>query len=456
MPTRAFVGSKGLGDCGCWDLIGVGTGPANLSVAALLAKFTAKTALFLERQTDFHWHPGMLLPRSELQVNVLKDLVTPVDPTNPCSFLNFIVESGRFYAHLTADFERVHRMEYDQYLRWVISRLPNVMPGCGVTDIVYDETFRVVAPSVQLRSRGLSIAIGPAPFIPVAAQGFLHPAVIHSSAFATDFESVAAGRAPHRVLIVGGGQSGAEIFQSLLGQPDRFARVDWVTRRNGLPPLDEAHFSNEFFSPQYARYFDSLSSSARSKDFLSKKLLNDGISQHTLGEIYRDLYFLRYLKGCDNKYNIHANTELISLAGSASGGINAQLRNTLDNTAFELAPSIVVLCTGYQYKFPSILENACRGRLDFQNFETDSGFRLIWDGPEDRPIYLLNSGSQNCGVADRDLSLMAWRAASVVNSLLDYAAYQTIPSTPSMFALPEASPSWPNANKLYGHERIAE
>ena len=70
-----------------YDVVGVGVGPFNLSVAALLHPIDSFLSCFLEERPEFQWHPGMLFPESTVQTSYLKDLVTPADPTNPYSFI---------------------------------------------------------------------------------------------------------------------------------------------------------------------------------------------------------------------------------------------------------------------------------------------------------------------------------------------------------------------------------
>lgn len=70
-----------------YDFIGVGFGPANLSVAVameetgLLHKKNFKMA-FIEAKDEFSWHRGMLLPESDMQISFFKDLVTLRNPTS--------------------------------------------------------------------------------------------------------------------------------------------------------------------------------------------------------------------------------------------------------------------------------------------------------------------------------------------------------------------------------------
>ena len=65
------------------DLIGVGFGPSNLAVAALLkGSGSALSALFLEREPRFMWHQDMLLDGADMQISFLKDLATLRNPHN--------------------------------------------------------------------------------------------------------------------------------------------------------------------------------------------------------------------------------------------------------------------------------------------------------------------------------------------------------------------------------------
>lgn len=58
------------------DVVGVGAGPFNLSVAALLHPIEEVTSKFFEQQSSYSWHPGMLLPNVSIQNSFLKDLVS--------------------------------------------------------------------------------------------------------------------------------------------------------------------------------------------------------------------------------------------------------------------------------------------------------------------------------------------------------------------------------------------
>lgn len=53
------------------DIIGIGIGPFNLGLAALLLEHRTIQAKFLERKHEFQWHKGLLLSGATLQVPFL-------------------------------------------------------------------------------------------------------------------------------------------------------------------------------------------------------------------------------------------------------------------------------------------------------------------------------------------------------------------------------------------------
>src|SRR5260370_3742158 len=110
---------------GPFAALGVGVGPFNLSLAALLAP-TSLRARFFERNAEFQWHPGLLFPEATVQVSFLKDLVTLADPTSRYSFLAFLHAKRRFYRFINTGQARVHRLEFNQYLQWVSGQLHNL------------------------------------------------------------------------------------------------------------------------------------------------------------------------------------------------------------------------------------------------------------------------------------------------------------------------------------------
>ncbi|MDE1902058.1 MAG: SidA/IucD/PvdA family monooxygenase, partial [Alphaproteobacteria bacterium] len=70
------------------DIIGIGFGPANLSLAIALQERAEESGnrletVFLEQKSAFGWFPEMLIPGATMQVSFLKDLVSLRNPCSP-------------------------------------------------------------------------------------------------------------------------------------------------------------------------------------------------------------------------------------------------------------------------------------------------------------------------------------------------------------------------------------
>ncbi|THD40679.1 lysine 6-monooxygenase, partial [Enterobacteriaceae bacterium ML5] len=121
------------------DLIGIGIGPFNLSLAAM-AKDTEKlNTAFFDANPEFSWHPGMLLPTATMQTYVLQDLVTTVAPRSEFSFINYLVEQKKIYRFLATEQLIISRDEFSDYLRWACDRIPDLHFSAPVESIDFDD-----------------------------------------------------------------------------------------------------------------------------------------------------------------------------------------------------------------------------------------------------------------------------------------------------------------------------
>ena len=74
----------------------------------------------------------------------------------------------------------------------------------------------------------------------------------------------------------------------------------------------------------------------------------------------------------------------------------------------------------------------------------DERFRLTWEGPRDARIYVLNGGLHSHGIAEPQLSLMAWRSAVIANDLAGFAHYRLPNPRPLMeWSTTAAAPAAP-------------
>lgn len=401
------------------DVAGVGIGPFNLSIAALLSGVPGVEARFFEARPHFRWHPGMMLPDARLQTSFLKDLVTGVAPRSRYTFLNYLVEHHRFYQFLNAELPAVSRAEYQDYLAWVARELDTLSFGSAVEAVTFQgDRFRLHFRDGRepVASRHLCLGTGARPSVPACARPHLGDACFHAIGIA-ERELDVAGK---RVVVVGGGQSGAEVLLSLLdrhwGTP---SAVTWLSRRPIFEPLDETPFTNEYFTPQYVDVFHGLPPEARESVVHGQKLASDGISPDTLRAIYRRIYEMKATRSVPFRLHLRPNRELVRM--ERGDGFRLTVLNRLDGTLGASGADVVILCTGFESAVPECLA-PLRAELALDaegRFVLGRSFEVRWNGPAESRIYAVNAGRHTHGIAEPQMSLMCWRSARIINHLAE-------------------------------------
>jgi lysine N6-hydroxylase len=409
-----------------FDAVGVGLGPFNLSAAALLEPVTKLNTCFLEREKEFQWHPGLLFPDATIQVSFLKDLVTLADPQSRYSFLSFLFANRRLYRFINANFTRVSRVEFNQYFRWVANRLPNLEFGQDVHSISFeDEAFIVCTSHGQVRARNIILGTGLQPTVPECVAGFMNAKTQSTLLHASRYFHREPRTSGMRVAVVGGGQTGAEIVQHLLSTPEKSPKaLFWVSKRSNFLPLDESPFTNELFTPNYSDYFYGLSAQDRLSLLAEQKFASDGISNNLLERIYQLLYQAEFLNGSGRCCSLHPRSELADITPSGQGGWILTLRDGFNRIMTTVEADVVILATGTMYKpLPAlnpIVNRLARGE---HGFVVREDYSIQWDGPASNRIYIQNGAKHHRGVADPNLSLIAWRSAKIINSLAEECIY---------------------------------
>ncbi|MFM0696371.1 SidA/IucD/PvdA family monooxygenase [Paraburkholderia graminis] len=403
------------------DLVGIGIGPANLSLAALLRPHQEIKAQFFDKRSEFQWHSGLMLPQAALQVPYLKDLVSLVDPTNELSFLSFLVKHKRLLCFINANFTQVLRREFNQYYRWACEQIPDLQFDSDIESVDIEGGLLVVKGSgVTQATRNVVLGTGQQPSVPACARPWLGATLLHASQYLLNNNPVQG----KRVVVVGGGQTGAEVFQHLISNTDAMpASVAWVSRRWNFFPLDESSFTNELYTPEYSDYFYGLPEVRRRQLLAEQKLASDGISSSLLESIYRRVYELRNVLGHPCDLHLQPGRELVNVTRN-KGGWALELKHAHSGIQEALDADIVVLCTGYGYGMPAFLEPIA-GRIDTNEgeFVVDEDYSIRWDGPEGCRIYVQNAARSQRGIADPNLGLIPWRCARIINSVAQRTVY---------------------------------
>lgn len=401
-----------------YDLLGVGIGPFNLSLAALLSPLKELNILFCDNKSKLQWHPELMMDNAPMQTSFLKDLVTPIQPTNPYTFMNYLVENDQFYHFLNTSRSSVTRYEFEHYLKWASEKMSDVLEfDSEILDIEHHNNhFRVIKEDGEYFSRNLCIASGPVANIPQSAKPLLSESVFHAKS--PQIQSM--NLTGKRVLIVGGGQTGVEVFRNILKSKWGSAQsLKLISSRENLQPLDESAFTNEVFSPHFVQNFYTLEQ--KNKDAFTQKLLlaSDGNTPSYLQDLYNELYLDKFYKKEFPHYTIEPMRWFEQITKNSDGSYYTEVKNLLNNNIEKENFDIVIFATGFCSKLPRFMEGLKNdiffdelGRFKItQDYKLETSFT-------DSNIYAMNYSRHGHGIADPQTSLMSWRSAVIANSLL--------------------------------------
>ncbi|MEU9127720.1 SidA/IucD/PvdA family monooxygenase [Kitasatospora sp. NPDC048540] len=428
-----------------YDLLGVGIGPFNLSLAALADRADGLRTLFCEARPEFRWHPGMLVDGARMQVPFLADLVTLVDPTNPWSFLNYLRDQQRLFPFYFAERFQLPRREYDHYCRWAAERLPNCRFATEVTALHWDAAerlYRAETAAGPLHARAVVLGVGTGPVSPEAFAGLAgHPMVRHSADYLQQRPALAAAR---DITVIGSGQSGAEVFLDLLRtRGDDGTRLRWLTRSRAIAPMEYSKLGLEHFTPDYTRYFHGLPADTRDRLVPAQWQLHKAASAETLAAVHDHLY--ERTVGCPldaDPVEIVPGTAVTDAQAGPCGGLELRCRHTDSGVQHLVRTDAVVLATGYRAVRPALLDPIA-ALIDWDDqgrYRVDADHRVATRPGLTGALYVQNAELHTHGVGAPDLGLGAHRAAVILNAVAGRPVHQLPTRTAwTSFAPPTAA-----------------
>lgn len=412
------------------DLIGIGVGPANLSLAALLTTARERgllslSSVFLERNRAIFWHSQQMFPGTLMQTEFYRDLVTPIDPTSGFSFLNYLKSNARLEQFFCSSTIYPTRQEFEDYFNWAAAQLPDIVFSVNVNSVDYDpqtNLFVVQAdPPGTYASKHIVLGCGAEPRSSVEkpTRKVANVSALLSFNFPDPLQSV---------LVVGGGQSAAECINYLLDEyANAGTRITWVTSETAFRVLDISNFSREAFSVSYAHAFAALPRALREKIVHDDRGVAYGISPLVAKDLYQRLYSLKYLSRsgmASPSIHLQANTEVLEIVEDEEGTSVTVRALPSGQTGVE-AYDCVILCTGLENE--TVLDSPLLGpqlkRRISENEATD-GYAIAWDGPEDRMIFIQSQNKKTHGLGDASFVTAPGRNASILNSITGKEVYR--------------------------------
>lgn len=424
-----------------YDLIGIGIGPFNLGLAALIEEQPALTSIFFDKEEGFNWHPGMLIEQSDLQVPFIADLVTFADPTNKYSFLNYVHKQNRLFQFFFYRRFDIPRREYNLYAKWVSANLMNCQFQSEVVAVSYKgDMYEVRVRETATKkvstyfAKHIVVGTGSVPFIPDNIEKSEH--VVHTSNYLHAAKDI---KASSSIIVVGSGQSAAEVFYELLeDQKHHKYSLKWYTRSPIFSQLESAKLGQEVFSPDYVHYFHGLSYEKRKEALERLDSVRNGVDKETLMKIY-DLLYNRSVEGRDKKITIQPLTEINSVKVE-NNCLSVSCKQWEKEKKFTVQAEKVVLATGYK---PHIPEWIWSNKDDIvweseKEFKVDEKFRLVWKEERQNQMYISTNLEHSHGTAATNLSLAVMRNQTIINDVAGREVYPIQKDTIFQQFMPDA------------------
>ncbi|WP_079527028.1 lysine N(6)-hydroxylase/L-ornithine N(5)-oxygenase family protein [Halobacillus hunanensis] len=407
-----------------YDVIGIGLGPFNLGLAALLDEVNDIDGMFLDKKPEFDWHPGMMIEGTTLQVPFFADLVSLANVQSDYSFLNYLQQHGRLYHFYFLEKFHISRKEYNHYCKWVSDQLENCRFNMDVQVVhelqlengekVYEVQVEDLAQKTKTRilTRNLVVGIGSVPFIPSNLKDHAGETIFHTSEYLDQKKAVSDAES---ITVVGSGQSAAEVFLDLLKTRGEDAEIHWYTRSKGFFPMEYSKLGLEYFSPDYTKFFYQLPQHKKDVLLQEQDLLYKGISMETISDIYDCLY--EGTVGGAQTLNVHlqAMSEITSIE-EAQTNWNLYGRQLVNGERFENESDVIILGTGYKTEVPKFLAPLSHLiRWDEQGrYKVEEDYNIVNQGNK---VFVQNAEMHSHGVGAPDLGLGAYRNSVIINRI---------------------------------------
>ncbi|MFE6920989.1 lysine N(6)-hydroxylase/L-ornithine N(5)-oxygenase family protein [Nocardia sp. NPDC057663] len=411
------------------DVVGVGYGPSNLALAVALEEHNSSAdssesirSVFLDRKSSFGWHQGMLIEDATMQVSFIKDLVTMRNPTSRFSFLAYLHAHDRLadFVNLKSFFPA--RAEFHAYLEWVAAQLGNsVLFGSEVLSMkpmgdqqAIKVVFRQGMVQRTLLTRNVVLGIGITPSIPSGAE--LGPRVWHSSELLHRLELL--GESPKRIIVVGAGQSAAEVTEYLHRRFDG-AEVMAVHRRYGYSVADDTPFVNGIFDPSAVDVFFGATKEVKDELLNYHRNTNYGVVDQGLSEeLYRRVYSER-VSGKRRLYFFNA-TEIRNVDVNETE-VRAEVTHLPSGEIRALTADILIYATGYASSDPlAILGDVapyCKTE-DAGRLQVNRDHSIVVSGDLAGSIFLNGGSEHSHGLSSTLLSNIGVRSGEILHSIL--------------------------------------
>lgn len=409
------------------EILAIGAGPGNLALAVALEELApelARETVIVEQHQEVVWQRGMLLPWSQSQVSYLKDLVTLRNPQSKFSFVSYLHKIGRLNDFINLGCATPYRLEISDYLSWVARNLSDVRvqggrrcvsiePEISSTDDEITSWLVRLADGAEISARNLVVGTGRDPHVPAEFLGLPRDRVIHSTQYSSRIDTVDPVHT-HRVVVVGGAQSAAEMLWATHQQFPQ-AQCTMVMRSIGLNCYESSRFTNELYYPSFVDEFHNARPEAREQLLREMHRSNySGLAPGLLEVLYRQIYLDR-VTGAD-RLRMRTMVEITD-ARMVDGEVEITLTDRKTGDIERLRCDLVLLGTGFDKRMPRLVRSIADS-VGVNQIAVTRNYRMQLPEHIHAGCYLQGLNEATHGIADTLLSVLAIRSQEIVQDML--------------------------------------
>ncbi|NDI34859.1 SidA/IucD/PvdA family monooxygenase [Chengkuizengella sediminis] len=415
-----------------YDVVGIGFGPSNLALAIAIEESEKKlSSLFFESQKCFAWHGDMLMENMQLQVSFLKDLVTLRNPQSYYSFLNYLKVKNRLNDFINLRDFYPTRIEYNDYFCWAAEQFSNQVryqtKVVSLEPYVQDDEYSIKYTKVvvenmedgsinEVLAKNVIVATGGVPNTP-AHINLDSKHIIHTKQFLHKLKNNYPDQnQPYEFVVVGSGQSAAEIFNYLIDHYKN-AKIKSVMKQFAFKQSDDSPFVNEIFHNEITDFVYNLPTDQRNSFIKNYQDTNYSVVDVDLiKEIYKKVYIQKVAD--QHRFKILPFMELKTLVETEQG-VRGRFLNR-EGGYEELKADAYFLATGYKRKIPSILNNIFTylEKDETGNLKVERSHRVLSKDRFSPSIYVQGFNEKTHGLSDTLLSIIPFRVEDILEDII--------------------------------------
>ncbi len=333
-----------------YDVIGVGFGPSNITLAIHWQNTCPELGIkFLEKNHNSLWQQEMLIEGARIQHTPLRDLITVIDPRSKYTFINFMHANNKLHHFLDTRLYFPLRKDYADYINWCAKDFDSYV---GYNEEVKDINFTKDNKLLEIKTskqvyntKSLVLALGREAYIPKEFENLNKKQCFHLMRYLSSIQDLDQN-AKYDFSVIGSSQSAVEIILDLANKFPN-SKINGIIKNFSFQLRETSPFSYEMYRQENIDFFYNLSFEDR--ECLSKELKKTNYSSVS-GDILSELYIKLYMQSiyCKNQIQILNNAQIMKVREKSDHKFEILYNDKYTKTENKINSDFIILATGFR------------------------------------------------------------------------------------------------------------